>query len=239
VASANFPIVLHTDGFFGSPSSQFLWNDNSTADTLLVTGPGTYSVAASFPDGCSVPDQIVVSFASTLPITLVNFTVKVTDCRPLVQWKVTDAVNFSHFVVERSSDGRHFSAIADLPYAGVADYQYADLAPESGISYYRLKLVDIDAEYTNSRIISANTSCGSNLVKVYPTVTNNRVQVTLPREYERATIQVYNTWGQRMNPVITGTGSARTVNLQGFPKATYVLQVINGTERKSFTIIKP
>jgi hypothetical protein len=239
VVPANFPITLSTDGFFGAPGSQYTWNDNSTADTLLVTGPGTYSVNVSFPDGCSISDAIIVTEASTLPVTLISFTGKQVNCLPRLDWKVADAINFSRFEVEKSYDGHVFTKVAELSLTDAADYTWTDRAGNNPASYYRLKMVDVDEEYTYSNIVPVKNNCQSQTVKVYPTVTDNKVQVTLPVGYERAAIQVYNTWGQQMNPVITGTGSGRTVHLQGFPKATYVLQVINGTERKSFTIIKP
>ncbi len=235
----NFPLTLRTDGFFGAPGSQYTWGDNSTADTLQVTGPGTYSVDVSFPDGCSISDAIVVFESTTMPITLISFTAKQADCQTRLQWKVADAINFSRFEVEKSTDGQSYTKAAAIPLTSAVDYAWTDKAGDAPTSYYRLKMVDIDEEFTYSQIISVKNNCQVQMVKVYPTVTDNSVQVTLPQGYERATIQVYNISGQRMNPLITGTGSVRTVQLQALPKTTYVLQVINGAERKSFTIIKP
>jgi hypothetical protein len=238
VAPGAFPIVLHTDGFFGAPSSQYLWNNNSTADSLVVAGPGTYTVSVSFPDGCSISDQIVVTLAVVVPVNLISFTGTQVDCRTRLNWKVADAVNFSGFTVEKSKDAYTYSKVADLPYTGVAGYTWIDSGTDNQTSYYRLKMVDADGQYAYSNVISAKNNCREQAINVYPTLTDNQVQVFLPAGYEHATIQVYNIQGQQMSPLITGTGSGRTVRLQDFPKATYVLQVINGSERKSFTVIK-
>lgn len=238
VVLTNFPITLHTDGFFGAPGSQYTWNNGSTADTLLVTGPGTYSVTVSFPDGCSIKDTIIVTIRSILPVTLASFTGNRVDCQSHLEWKMTGAINFSRFVVEKSNDASAYSKVADIPYTGADTYTWTDPATDFQTSYYRLKMVDKDEKFTYSNTISIKSNCQDQTVKVYPTVTDRSVQVTLPSGYERAAIQVYNIAGQRMSPVITGTGSTRIVQLQDFPKAVYVLQVINGTERKSFKIIK-
>lgn len=238
VFAANFPIVLYTDGFFGSPSSQYTWNNSSTADTLLVTGPGTYSVTVSFPDGCSVSDQIVVTVRSILPVSLVSFTGNRINCQSRLEWKVADAINFNRFVVEKSNDANTYVRVADIPYTGATSYAWTDPAADFQTSYYRLKMVDRDERYAYSNTISVKSDCQDQTIKVFPTVTERSVQVTLPAGHERATIQVYNMQGQRMNPVITGTGTGRMVHLENFPKATYVLQVTNGTERKSFKIIR-
>ncbi|XZF15439.1 hypothetical protein ACTHGU_04830 [Chitinophagaceae bacterium MMS25-I14] len=238
ISVSYFPIVLHTDGFFGAPSSQYTWNNNSTADTLLVSGPGTYSVSVSFPDGCAISDAITISGLPPLSVTLMDFTAKATGCQSLVQWKVADAEHFSHFVVERSADGLHFTAIADLPYTDAADYSYTDPTPENGANYYRLKLVDIDAKYTYSKIASVNTSCGLNEVKVYPTITAGRIQILLPQGYDNSEIQLHNISGQSVNRPVEGSGTLRSVNLDGLPNATYLLQIINGNEGKSFRVQK-
>ena len=152
---------------------------------------------------------------------------------------MADAVNFNKFEVEKSIDGRTYTKVAELPLTATDQYNWTDRAGVDHTTYYRLKMVDIDQEYKYSNTVSVENNCQVQNIKVYPTITDNQVQVTLPQGYDRAVIQVYNTNGQRMNPVITGKGSLRTVYLQGLPKASYVLQVTNGTERKSFIIIKP
>src|SRR5690606_10788435 len=60
-----FPYNLNTDGFFGHPESQYEWSRNGTVigteNILTVTEPGTYAVSVTFPDGCSVDDEILIT----------------------------------------------------------------------------------------------------------------------------------------------------------------------------------
>jgi hypothetical protein len=237
VNAGSYPVVLHTDGFFGSPSSLYTWSDGSHADSLIVTGPGTYTVSVSFPDGCNINDQIFIT-TSVVPVTLVSFKAKAASCQALINWEIADAVNFSHFIAERSNDGSNFTAVVEMPYTGSLTYAYSDKDAGNGTVFYRLRMVDMDGRYSYSNVVSINASCKEKQVQVYPTVTDNKVQVILPLGYERATIQVYNTLGQRINPVISGSGTIRTVELHGFPDTSYLLQVINGNEIKTFKIIK-
>jgi trimeric autotransporter adhesin len=234
-----FPYTLTTDGFFGSPSSQYLWNDNSTLDSLVITGYGTYTVDVSFADGCSVSDQVTISHLSSLPVTLVNFNAKVQDCQSLVSWEVTDAVNFSHFMIEQSKDGSQFASIGEVLYTpGVDKYSYIDKTPGHGKILYRLKCVDADGKYKFSPVASVSLNCNDKLIQVYPTVTSNTVNVMLPQGYENARLYLMNTSGQRIAPVVNGTGVLRTVSLLSLPSATYILQVTDGRETKSFKIVK-
>jgi hypothetical protein len=239
ILPGHFPHTLYTDGFFGAPGSQYTWNNNSTADTLRATGPGTYSVAVSFPDGCSISDTITLStLVIPLPVTLVSFTASANDCQSVIKWKVADASNFSHFVVERSTDGQHFTAIADILYTDAIDYTYSDKAPVNGTNYYRLKLVDLSAQYAYSKIVSTNTNCRLNEVKVYPTITTGAVQVVLPQGYSEAKIELHNSFGQQINKLVSGSDALRTISLDGLPDGIYILKVINGNESKSFKIRK-
>jgi hypothetical protein len=239
VSPGHFPIVLDTDGFFGSPSSQYIWNNGSTADTLLVTGPGTYSVSASFADGCAINDEIIVTEGWILPVTLVSFTANTQDCQARVDWKVADAVNFSYFVVEQSKDGRQFTSIGEILYTpDVDEYSYTAGSAGNGRTFYRLKCVDLDGKYKYSSVASVNPDCNTEMIHVYPTVTSNTVKVILPQGSEKAQLYIISTSGQRMNPVVQSSGSVRTISLEGFPPAVYLLQVVNGRETKSFKIVK-
>jgi len=66
-----FPYTIKTDGFFASPMATFAWGDGSTGNTLVVAGPGTYTVTVSYPDGCSRTDNIVLTRSDVViaPIT--------------------------------------------------------------------------------------------------------------------------------------------------------------------------
>jgi|GEM_PF-823323 len=60
-----FPYTISAAGFFGSPLSRYEWRKDGTvvgtADELVITEPGEYTIKVDFPDGCSVTDEIVIS----------------------------------------------------------------------------------------------------------------------------------------------------------------------------------
>src|SRR5690606_28069144 len=68
LTNAQLPYTLTTDGFFGSPLSQYTWtkdgNVMGTGDELIVSEEGTYSVLVEFVDGCSISDDIIITFSS-------------------------------------------------------------------------------------------------------------------------------------------------------------------------------
>lgn len=237
VNTSDFPIVLRTHGFFGSPSSSYTWNDGSTADSLVVNSVGSYHISVGFPDGCVVRDTITVTLHSTLPVTLTSFAAVIRNCEAKIDWETDNAVNFSHFVIERSNDGRNFTAIAQIPYRQ-SNYTYSDPVNNNKTIFYRLKMVDIDGSSSYSTVVAVRASCQLNNLKVYPTVTDNTVQVILPQGYEAARLELYNVSGQLMRPGVNGSGTVRNIELGSLPRAVYMLRVINGNNVTSFKIIK-
>jgi hypothetical protein len=239
IYATDFPYVLNTDGFFGSPSSQYTWNNGSTADTLVTTDTGTYSVTVTFPDGCTISDNIHITLAVPLPVALTTFTADVQQCQPHLKWTITDAVNFSHFIIERSRDGRNFISIGKTLHAkDVYDYAYVDKASDIGTTFYRLKLVDLDGKNQYSNIISVHSNCENTGVKVYPTLNNGTVHVSLPGGYEHTTLSVFNILSQKMSVSSTDNGQRlRTIQLNGLPAGTYFLKIANGDHVESHKIV--
>jgi hypothetical protein len=241
IYATDFPYVLNTDGFFGSPSSQYTWNNGSTADTLIAPDTGTYSVTVTFPDGCTISDNIHLILAAPLPVTLTSFTADVQQCQARLNWAVTDAVNFKQFVVEKSEDGRSFEKIGSVAYAkNVNEYSYTDGSIGKGTAYYRLKLADQDGKYKYSNIESVHADCEHAQVKVYPTLTEGVVYIDLPSGYEQAKIEVYNALGQLLKLPDTGNvnhSGMHSIQLQGQAQGQYLLKVSNGNNVQTFKLM--
>lgn len=111
----------------------------------------------------------------TLPVKLLSFTGKSTTSGNLLNWKTTNEVNFSHFEIERSTDGRQFAKIGTMNSNTSGNYEFPDAVVNSAAQYYyRLRMVDRDGKFTYSNIIRlgsfnpAKTFVG----EVYPNPSN-------------------------------------------------------------------
>ncbi|PZF72757.1 T9SS type A sorting domain-containing protein [Taibaiella soli] len=238
IAASAFPYTLHTDGFFGVPSSQYLWSNNSTADSLVAADTGRYSVTVNFVDGCTVSDTIHLLLLNPLSITLLNFEAAVQNCQANLNWKVANAVDFKEFVVERSNDGRNFASIVKLAYVkGTGDYAYTDKSINIGASYYRLRLMDVDGSYNYSKVVSVKSDCSAQAIAVYPTVTKNAVTVELPSGYAGAKIEVYNGTGQLVQTIENNNEGKQNLQFNGLAQGQYILKISNGSDVHTFKVI--
>jgi hypothetical protein len=235
-----FPYTLGTDGFFGTPSSQYTWNNSSTGDSLVIADTGTYHVTVNFVDGCTISDTIHIGLQIPLPVTLAGFAARVQHCQVYLDWKVADAAGFKEFVVARSADGRNFKDLAPVSYtAGTTAYTYVDQNAGKGLSFYRLRLVDADGQYRYSTIVSVQSGCDKQAVAVYPTVTKDMVLVNLPGGYEGAKIEVFTSLGQPIQ--LPGAGNANAAGLynirfSGLAQGQYLIKVSNKGEAQIFRV---
>ncbi|HTN06155.1 T9SS type A sorting domain-containing protein [Agriterribacter sp.] len=239
---SEFPYTLHTDGFFGSPMSEYVWKKDGvaagTSDQLIVAEPGTYSVDVSFPDGCAVSDAIIISPAAVLPITLSKFHASAQSCNALLNWKVESVENFSHFVVERSSNGVQYEILSRLAYiAGQYNWAYKDTEPGNGKWFYRLRLTDIDGSIEYSKIAAITINCdGKASMQVYPNPVGNIVYINSSKAVK--SVQLVSVTGSVVagyTPSQTHPGIFSMPVSSNITKGIYILQVIakDGTVQNS------
>ncbi len=122
--------------------------------------------------------------AGGLPVTLIYFTGYQQNNDALLSWKTTDAVNFSHFEIERSLNGIVFVSIGQkqaINSPGEIKYDYADVNAainfsNNGKIFYRLKMVDRDGRFKYSQVIRINPGKQQQLL-VYPNPASNEVMV--------------------------------------------------------------
>jgi hypothetical protein len=101
--------------------------------------------------------------ANILPVVLSSFSVREGDCYNTLNWSASSERNFSHYEVEKSIDGKNFKTIASIPSHGdlrSSGYEYTDKLP-SHKTYYRLKMVDLDATFAYSEIVFSQSNCNS------------------------------------------------------------------------------
>jgi len=105
-----------------------------------------------------------------LPLSWLNFTAEKLNEGALLTWSTTEEKNTSHFDIERSSDGKHFTKTGLVKAMGNTsqnNYHFEDTENITGIVYYRIAQYDIDGAYTYSVVRSVQHNKAEMLV--YPT----------------------------------------------------------------------
>lgn len=182
-----------------------------------------------------------------LPITLQLWNGVYRNEKTYLNWQTDKGVNFSHFVVERSSDGVHYSSLGQVQASTSAaltlQYSFTDIAPAGGINYYRLKMVDTDGRYQYSGIITIRTNVQGFNVAVSPNPFTDNVVVTIESTTdETVQLRVFNNDGKlvwrKSTSVSAGTNVQYFNELQSLPRGIYFIKVNKQHSEASVKLVK-
>ena len=111
------------------------------------------------------------SGSNPLSLTLLQFTGTPRDYQVNLQWQTTDEINTSQFIVQRSPDGNVFDPIGavnakDAP--GQNQYGFTDTHPYAGNNFYRLKMQDLNGNFTYSPIVEVSIASLPAVCQAFP-----------------------------------------------------------------------
>ncbi|MDB5201946.1 MAG: Endonuclease/exonuclease/phosphatase [Ferruginibacter sp.] len=113
------------------------------------------------------------------PVTLESFSALKMNTAVQFHWKAATTAATVQFELQRSSDNRSFSNV----YAETATqarcqspFNYTDATPLAGVSYYRLKITDVDGavSYSNTATLKFDNASG---IYLSPAVTVSETQI--------------------------------------------------------------
>lgn len=170
-----------------------------------------------------------VSPCGVLPLTLTSFTASLNGSTVLLNWDVTDAVNFSTFEIEYSRDGSSFFRIGQLALnESQSHYQFIHSPVTAPLNYYRLKLLDADGSFKYSLTLLVRTENLISLV-VYPQPARDHIIVNVSAQRtQEITLRLFNAAGSRVKEsrrlLNKGNNSFTIDNLEAFSPGIYMLQ---------------
>jgi hypothetical protein len=117
-----------------------------------------------------------------LPIELLSFSAVPNGEKVDIKWETTTETNNAYFTVEKSTDGKTFTKIIDVPGAGTSvnyrEYAETDYQPYGGLSYYRLKQTDKNGSFKYFPMVQVNFSTQKN-ISMYPNPIDNASNFTI------------------------------------------------------------
>lgn len=187
--------------------------------------------------------------AHTLPVSLHSFTAALNKTKADLRWTTASEMNVSHFVVERSTDGKNYSDAALVFAYGTStekkDYSYSDDISNirSGIIYYRLRMQDVDGSFSYSgvRMIRPGKQKEAATILVYPNPAIDELRVTIPSEWQTKELkfELFNGSGQRVHfRRVNYASQTEVINIKDLQRGVYVLTVTSDTQVASQKVLK-
>jgi len=175
------------------------------------------------------------SIGTTLPVKFGPFKAYEKQNGIQLDWKVYTEDKVNEYVIERSADARSFNGIGrqNALYNNTigGDYGFFDANPLPGISYYRLRNLDIDGKSSYSPVIRVNRDKSVKGLKLYPNPVQNGLLVIQGSDLKQGQyrIRVINASGQVIfSQALNHSGGSitQTLNLPtAMNRGAYILQV--------------
>jgi Secretion system C-terminal sorting domain len=144
-----------------NPAVIIRWGVSST--TAVNAG----TVAAG---GTSGIDDVSVIALSILPVSFTDFTAKKNGTAVDLSWSAYSTAASGIFSIEKSSDGRTFSAVGEVPALnGDHTYHFTDPVLSKGTAFYRIAVKEIGQSQKYSSILRVtNETKGLSLNSLFP-----------------------------------------------------------------------
>lgn len=199
-----------------------LWRKlNTTINSSGAKGSSGYITATGMGIFGSIAFASTIATDNPLPVTLTDFTGKATTEKTAqLQWTTASEFNNNRFEIERSSNGINFEYVAAIASKGDAateqNYNFIDIAPFAGNTYYRLKQFDNDGTETSFNIVCVYIENTFEInTCVYPNpVTNHNCYMRFNHAVnQKVTLELYNPSGVLTNKEEFNTNGIKDLNI--------------------------
>lgn len=163
---------------------------------------------------------------SPLPIELVGFNAEMKDKVVLCTWVTASEKDNKAFSVERSKDALNFEEVGLINGKGdsfeYVSYTFTDKTPYDGISYYRLKQIDIDGSIDYSSSVSVTNAINTTPI-VFPNPVSSEFYVNENKQTIK-TIKIFDCTGKLVHQ-IQSPEKGKSINLEFLQKGVYFIQL--------------
>jgi len=244
----SYDLALYLNGFTGLQDNSFaiLRRPDSSAAATDWEVPENSALPPDMSSGRTIAgglarrnnissfSQYGIGMTSTpLPITLIDFTAfRIDRTKAHLQWQTGTESNNKGFDVEKRLDRDvSFSSTGFVPSAAQGGnsntplhYTYTDANDYKGITYYRLKQIDLDDRYTYT-LIKAVSGSGSTGVSVLLYPNPNQGQFTIRMDGATGTheVRIIDEKGAVVKIMLLDGNTPLPVT--GLPSGTYVIQI--------------
>lgn len=215
-------------------------DENISQNTLPEIGEISINLGSN-PDFVAIgEDQFTAT--STLPVELVSFDVRLLGANVEISWSTASELNNDYFIIQRSEDGARFQSLVQIAGAGTTSnqqqYQWTDMLPFVGTSYYRLVQVDYDGTTTNYKMKAVHVKT-MDALKLWPNPVGDKLNIMFGIDVSGdQTIQIIQMNGQVLLRQPSNSDRIQTLRVQALEPGIYFLQVIDTTGTTGTRFIK-
>ena len=225
--------ITYTDVWIKSGGQGNYWHQGA-ADLSILAGQTAYirvrgEIANHFLSDIAI-DGLCLSDGGScdpLPIELLYFDAKIKNNKVICNWITATEINTDYFVIQRTINGIDFEDIGTIGAAGNSfnniSYEFEDVSPLNGISYYRLKQYDLDGKNESFGLVEVKY----NILNIQTIQYNDHIQIILPNKI-KFKILLYDRVGRAI--INKEIEEYHELILKDLPKGIYFLIIQGGSD---------
>ncbi|MEO8415484.1 MAG: ELWxxDGT repeat protein [Ginsengibacter sp.] len=174
--------------------------------------------------------------SGVLPLSLTGFSVRRVNDKTELSWQTSVEINTAIFEIERSATSQFtkIGEVAAINQAGQHSYRMYDEKPLLGTNFYRLKMIDIDGQFTYSKIERIDFN-SIEQVRLSPNPAGNELKVSNAGAYNL--LQVIDAAGKVVHQQKISNEQV-IANIQTLAPGNYVLRLTGSNVQRSLQFIK-
>ena len=187
--------------------------------------------------GCNSRPEVETA-CNALPVELITFKATTKNSHIHLHWQTASELNNQGFQLQKSKDGINWQDVVFIEGKGTTatktEYQYTDVHPFSGTSYYRLRQVDFDEVFEYSNVVSVRLDKKPNDLIISPNPASELLTINLPEleAPQEVNMQIKNLRGQVLKEISSSFNTSFEVDVSALPKGVYLIQVNNTLSSK-------
>lgn len=209
-----FNQVYHAGGTPQTYTSNFVVSSATNAK-IRLTEQGPEDKGGTF------IANISLDYTAPLPVSLLNFSARQAEEQVMLEWQTASETNNMGFEIQQSADGAAWKAIHFIPgkntTSALSSYTYAADHIVSGGSYFRLKQLDNNGDYSYSRIVYLNVKDTDNITVFQNTSTHQLEVIGVPDPE----LSLFDVNGIQLKHL----SHAQTMNIEDLPNGFYLLAI--------------
>lgn len=234
VTASDLRLLIDTD-------NDGLFSDETPISGAVSLGGGIFSFngVSAIANNLRFTLATINTAQTPLPVTLTSFTVQaINNSKVLINWQTAMQINSKSFTVERSIDNTNWESLKTIAGAGNSNtpmsYSVTDEFPYKGVSFYRLKLTDINgvSTYSTIKIVNLKKAGDINIV-VYPNPSTGKFIIQADED-ELKQVKIFSMLGQDVTQLvkITKVGAAQlNLDMSLLKSGMYVLKTKSNTQQ--------
>lgn len=210
-------------------------NEGGTATgSIATTGTITSNTVSSF------GYFVIGSTSFVLPMHFISVSAQRKPGATTVRWQATSEINVAYYEVERMNGNGIFNKIGVVKSNNSqleTEYEYIDALPLVGVAMYRIRSVDMDGQYTFSKVVSVSENNNTPGLQVLNNPAHEAIYITASGAYKgKYQYELFSAAGQLIQSGVLNISGNDVVTIPLSIKATtgiYLLNVKN--EERRFT----